>query len=154
MKRRNAICLFSSAGLGELGLVRNGVEIIASNELLKDRHDLYQANFPRTKCFLGDIRELKEEIVEFYSENYSDDELFMVYATPPCQGMSTNGVGRLKHEIRVGNRSEIDERNRLVLPAMEVITRLRPKWVVFFPCRNGKDRIARHRESPAISFSK
>jgi DNA (cytosine-5)-methyltransferase 1 len=122
--------LFSSAGIGELGIKANDIEIIISNELLVDRHALYEKNFPEAKCFCGDIRTKKEEIFNYYCENYANEDLFLIYATPPCQGMSSNGTGRLKHEIRQGNRSQTDERNRLIIPTMDIITRLHPRWII------------------------
>jgi DNA (cytosine-5)-methyltransferase 1 len=131
MTERKAVCLFSSAGIGELGIIANGIKILASNEVLKDRHALYQQNFAETKAFLGDIRELQREILSYVRKSLKSDELFLLYATPPCQGMSSNGAGRLRHEERIGNRSEIDERNRLVIPAMQVINELKPVWVLF-----------------------
>ena len=111
MMTRKALSLFSSAGIGDLGLRANGIQILASNELLKDRDALYQRNFPNTKCFLGDIWAQKDAIMDFMLTACRGDDLFMVYATPPCQGMSSNGFGRLRHEVRQGNRPPIDERN-------------------------------------------
>jgi DNA (cytosine-5)-methyltransferase 1 len=130
MKTRKALSLFSSAGIGELGLRANGIEIVASNELLEDRHALYQHNYPNTKCFLGDIWDLKDEILRFMLTACGSDDLFLIYATPPCQGMSSNGLGRLKYEVRQGNRSPIDQRNRLIIPTMQIVSRLRPSWLL------------------------
>ncbi len=130
MTERQALCLFSSAGIGELGIVANGIKILSSNELLRDRHALYKQNFPNTQAFLGDIREVKDDLLHSVRASKRTEELFLLYATPPCQGMSSNGAGRLKHEARIGNRSEIDERNRLVIPTMQIINALRPIWVL------------------------
>lgn len=130
MKTRKALSLFSSAGIGELGLKANNIKIIGSSELLEDRHALYQSNFPETRCFLGDIWSRQDEIVEYATHVSGEDELFLIYATPPCQGMSSNGRGRLAHGVRTGSRSAIDERNRLIIPTMEIIQRLRPHWVL------------------------
>lgn len=126
-----AVSLFSSAGLGELGLRSNGIKIIAASEIREDRAMLYEHNFPDARMFRGDIWHTKRAVVEFAKKSLGGEELFLVYATPPCQGMSTNGVGKLNAEARVGNRSGYDERNRLVIPAMDVICKLRPKWVLF-----------------------
>jgi len=130
VKRHKAITLFSSAGIGELGIIKKGIDIILSNELLEDRHALYRENYPRVKCFTGDIRKEKKNIIDYYFDNCKDQELLLIYATPPCQGMSTNGYGRLMHEIRQGNRPAVDQRNRLIIPTMDVIAKIRPKWVV------------------------
>lgn len=132
MKRKlQAVSLFSSAGLGELGLRSNGIEIVAASEIKKDRAQLYEENFPEAQMFTGDIWETKSTVVEYTKKCLEGNELFLVYATPPCQGMSTNGVGKRNAETRVGNRHGEDLRNRLVIPAMDVICELRPKWVLF-----------------------
>lgn len=124
------ISLFSSAGIGDLGLAANGVEVIASSELIDQRHRLYRTNFPSARCFTGDIWAHKEDLVDHVRRELNGEELFVALATPPCQGMSTNGVGKLLAEIRAGNRPPIDERNRLIIPTMDLVTALRPKWLV------------------------
>lgn len=126
----NSISLFSSSGIGDLGVKVNNINIVASCELLKKRHDLFHENNPNTRCFTGDIWELKDDIIQYYKQNFSE-ELFLILATPPCQGMSSNGAGKLLNEFRRGNRKSLDERNRLIIPAIEVIKELKPKWVIF-----------------------
>lgn len=126
---KRAICLFSSAGIGEQGIKAAGIDIAVSNELLKDRHQLYEANYPQTICIQGDIWEQKESILSAY-RSVSKESPFLVYATPPCQGMSTNGLGRLLHEVKLGTRDKIDHRNRLIIPAIEIIKDLKPSWVL------------------------
>ena len=125
-----AISLFSSAGIGELGIVRNDIDVVLSNELDERRHALYQTNFADTHCISGDICQKKAEILAWLEKNHPREDWFLAYATPPCQGMSTNGVGKLLNGVRSGERSPVDERNRLIIPAMDVITRLRPRWVL------------------------
>lgn len=125
-----AISLFSSAGLGELGMMRNGIEILVASELLPDRCALYEYNYPSAQMVRGDIWEMKDQIIEKTRRRLSGGELFMAYATPPCQGMSTNGAGKLRAEVAAGTREEEDARNRLIIPAMDVICALRPRWVL------------------------
>lgn len=45
--------------------------------------------------------------------------------------MSKNGQGTLLKNIREGKRPKLDPRNRLIIPALEIICSLRPKVVVF-----------------------
>jgi DNA (cytosine-5)-methyltransferase 1 len=125
-----AVSLFSSAGIGELGLREAGIRVLASNELLKDRHSLYAANFPEVRCFDGDIWAVEPDLIDFVRGQLNGDELFLLYATPPCQGMSSNGMGRLNHEVRAGTRPPVDERNRLIIPAVNVIRALNPRWIL------------------------
>lgn len=123
-----AVSLFSSAGIGELGIVNNDIDILVSCELLEDRHALYKHNYKDTVCITGDIWEKTDEVCKAYEDVRNDDELFLVYATPPCQGMSSNGAGTLLKGIREENRPKIDERNRLIIPTMEIVCKLRPVW--------------------------
>lgn len=125
---KEAVSLFSSAGIGELGIKNNNVRILVSSELLEDRHELYHRNNPETECVTGDIWETKKEICDLSRKLQTSDELFLVYATPPCQGMSTNGAGTLLKGIRSGNKPAIDARNRLIIPTMDIVTELRPVW--------------------------
>ena len=126
-----ALSLFSSAGIGELGLKAAGVEIIVANELEKDRASVYQANFPETLMISGPISENFDVIRDSVRESLGNEQLDLVYATPPCQGMSSNGAGKLRAEILKGNRPILDERNMLIIPALELINDLNPKWVIF-----------------------
>lgn len=135
------LSLFSSAGIGELGILSNNIDIICANEVVPQRCALYRENYPETKLFEGDVWEQKGDIVDWVQETLGEEELFMVYATPPCQGMSTNGAGKLKSEIAAGNRPPEDERNRLVIPAMEIINKLKPRWVLFENVPSMKDTV-------------
>lgn len=140
MKKLNAISLFSSAGIGDLGLHNNGIKTVANSEILSDRMELFAANFPESKNFLGDIWETKEDVIKYYKENF-DEELFLVLATPPCQGMSPNGAGKLLSAYRKGLRPKLDERNRLIIPTLDVVTALKPKWIIFENVPKMKDTV-------------
>lgn len=126
-----AISLFSSSGIGDLGLQENGIKTIINSELLKERADLFSENFPESKPFIGDINENKDDIVDYYNKKYCNEELFLILATPPCQGMSQNGAGKLLNEYRKGNRLKLDERNQLIVPTLDIIKKLKPRWVIF-----------------------
>ena len=125
-----AISLFSSAGIGDLALEKNGIEVIVANELLADRVSMFAANFPKAATIAGDIWELKEEIVTATRDALDGAELDFFLATPPCQGMSKNGQGKLLNETRRGNRPHLDPRNRLIIPTMDIAVALRPRVLV------------------------
>jgi DNA (cytosine-5)-methyltransferase 1 len=125
-----AVCLFASAGIGELGLEAAGLDIVTANELIAERVDLYQENFPNTTMVQGDIWEKVDEIVDVSLRRLAGRELFLLYATPPCQGMSSNGTGKLKSEIAAGRRAAEEQRNRLVIPTMEIVNQLRPRFLL------------------------
>ena len=106
-----------------------GLEVVVANELLPQRVALYRENFQHP-VLEGDIRKKKKEIIELATK-MAGRELFLLYATPPCQGMSSNGLGKLNAEVAAGRRGHEDDRNRLVIPAMDVAIALRPRWVLF-----------------------
>lgn len=126
---QNAISLFSSSGIGDLGLKANGIDTVIGCELLEERMNLFHNNYPNAKCFQGDIWLLKNKIVEYYNAAYTEPP-FLILATPPCQGMSSNGMGKMLNDYRKGARPKMDERNRLIIPALDIIKALRPKWVI------------------------
>lgn len=126
----NAISLFSSSGIGDLGLKANNIQTVVACELKKDRMDLFQRNNPRAECFCGDIWALQDKIISYYQHTFKEPP-FLILATPPCQGMSANGKGKMLSDYRKGLRSEFDERNRLIIPAVNIIKSLKPCWIIF-----------------------
>ncbi len=126
----NAISLFSSSGIGDLGLHANNIDTVIACELLKERMNLFQNNNQETKCFCGDIWSLQNDIIDFYIKNFTTPP-FLILATPPCQGMSSNGMGKMLSDYRKGLRPQFDERNRLIIPALNIIKKLHPEWVIF-----------------------
>lgn len=87
-----AVSLFSSSGIGDLGLQANGIDTVIANELLPQRMQLFLHNHHETKGFCGDIWKMKDEIVSYYKDTFETSP-FLLIATPPCQGMSSNGMG-------------------------------------------------------------
>ena len=92
-KGKNVLSLFSSAGIGELGIKACGLNILLSNELLKNRCLLYSENYPETVSICGDIWEVQDTIFNQW-QGFGVGRPFLIYATPPCQGMSFNSVGK------------------------------------------------------------
>ena len=123
------LSLFSSAGIGEVGIRASGLNILLSNELLRSRCLLYQENFPETKSICGDIWELRDEICNSWAQ-LNGNSPFLIYATPPCQGMSFNSVGKRLQEIRAGRKPKDDPRNSLIIPTIDIVKRLRPRWLL------------------------
>lgn len=123
------LSLFSSAGIGELGMKKLGMEILVSNELVPQRCALYSENYPEVECICGDIWDKQSEIINAWNKA-STTPPFLIYATPPCQGMSSNGAGKILSEIRKGNRKPEDPRNRLIIPTLNIVTELKPMWLL------------------------
>lgn len=128
--RRTYISLFSSAGVGCYGFKENGYECIATCELLNERLNVQRAN---NKCKLdtgyicGDIRlaetkgKLFDEIHKWQTELCVSD-IDVVFATPPCQGMSTANCKKNDNE---------QVRNSLVVEAIKIISDVHPKVFIF-----------------------
>nr|ADQ20493.1 M.BsaAI [Geobacillus stearothermophilus] len=55
--------------------------------------------------------------------------------------MSSNGAGKLLSEYRKGLRPKLDERNRLIIPTLDIIVALKPKWVIFENVPNMKNTV-------------
>lgn len=125
-----AISLFSSSGIGDLGLKANGITTVVANELIPERAELFETNFPEARMFVGDIWDVKQDIIDLYTGLYKENP-FLIIATPPCQGMSSNGMGKILSDYRKGLRPKFDERNRLILPTLDIIEALEPDWVIF-----------------------
>ncbi|MFP6116726.1 DNA cytosine methyltransferase [Helicobacter pylori] len=123
------ISLFSGAGVGCYGLLEEGFECVATNEILEKRLNIQRIN---RKCKLdesyisGDIKkpETKEKIlkqIEFYSKKFGNDRVDLVIATPPCQGMSVANHKKKNDEIK---------RNSLVVESIDLIKQIKPRFFI------------------------
>ncbi len=123
------ISLFSGAGVGCYGLLEEGFECVATNEILEKRLNIQRIN---RKCkfdesyISGDIKkpETKEKIlkqIEFYSKKFGNDRVDLVVATPPCQGMSVANHKKKNDEIK---------RNSLVVESIDLIKQIKPRFFI------------------------
>lgn len=116
MEKLKGLSLFANVGIAEAYMKDIGVNIKVANELDPKRARFYQEVYPDTHMICGDITDDKvrdEIIAEAISESVD-----FVMATPPCQGMSEAGL-----------RLEFDPRNQLIFYAVDVIKRIKPKYV-------------------------
>lgn len=129
---KTCVSLFSCAGFGDLGLRASGVDTLVANELLPDRANLMQTNFPESDVVCGDITsdDIQDSIVNSAEEKLDGKRLDLIIASPPCQSMSTNGRGRMSSACKQGKRDTNDPRSSLIIPALNVMKRLGPKVVV------------------------
>lgn len=148
---RNVLSLFSSAGIGELGIKAKGWPILISNEIVENRCQLYRENYPNVENICGDIWEKKDKIIAHWKKKTKEPP-FLVYATPPCQGMSSNGAGKILREIRDGKRKPEDPRNRLIIPTVEIIKKLRPEWILLENVSNMKNTIISDEDGEYINI--
>jgi DNA (cytosine-5)-methyltransferase 1 len=127
---RTYISLFSSAGVGCYGFKQNGFECVATNELFEPRIAVQKANH---KCkydsgyICGDAtsQETHNKIfaeIDKWKQKEGIDHIDVVFATPPCQGMSTANYKKNDHE---------QIRNSLVVQAIKMVMEIRPNVFVF-----------------------
>ena len=127
-----SVSLFSGGGLGDLGVQYGaGVPVIAMCELLEERAHVLRSLFPDANVVHGDIWDRKDDLVSAVRRRIGVGRRpWLLVMSPPCQGMSSNGVGRISDAVARGIRPETDERNRLLLPAIDVVLALRPECVI------------------------
>lgn len=123
------ISLFSSAGIGCYGFKMEDFECIATNELIERRLNVQKFN---NKCkydtgyICGDITldETKQKLfdeIKMWEKQEKLDNVDVVIATPPCQGMS---VANLKKNNEMN-------RNSLVVESIKIVKEIKPKFFVF-----------------------
>ena len=128
--RLTYVSLFSSAGVGCYGFKENHFECVATNEILPERLEIQKANKKcryRSGYIAGDItnESTKEQLyreIERWKHNHGMRQLDVIFATPPCQGMSTANY----------KKSDTEQiRNSLVVQAISIICHVRPKIFIF-----------------------
>ena len=123
------ISLFSSAGVGCYGFKMEGFECIATNELIERRLNIQKVN---NKCkydsgyICGDItlestKKLLFDEINKWKKSKEIEDVDVLIATPPCQGMS---VANLK------KNNEIN-RNSLVVESIKLIKEIKPNYFIF-----------------------
>ena len=137
--------LFSGGGLGDVGIEWGaGVPVIAASELVPSRAALLRANFTNTKVFEGDICREKDHYISYCKKKLAGKKPWLLTLSPPCQGMSSNGAGKLSAAVKAGNRSSEDPRNRLILPGIDIVAKLQPDWFVLENVRRMENTIIRN----------
>lgn len=118
MKKLNikAISLFANVGIAEAYFDEIGIEVVAANEIDSKRVAFYKHVYPTVNVIEGDIT--KEEVKCELEEIARSKNVELILATPPCQGMST-----------AGKMDEWDIRNTLICHAIEMVKRIKPKYV-------------------------
>lgn len=118
MNRIKALSLFSNVGISEAYFKSIGIDVLIANEIEQKRCDFYSYVYPFVKVVCGDVtsQTIKNKLVE-ESINKNID---LIMATPPCQGMST-----------AGKMDKNDSRNALICHAVEIIKKVKPKYIFF-----------------------
>lgn len=124
------ISLFSSAGVGCYGFKEENFYCIATVELLERRLKIQSYN---DKCvynsgyICGDMtkQETKDKVfaeLKLWKKNFNVNDLDVLVATPPCQGMSVANHKKKDDEI---------VRNSLVVESIKMVNEIKPKFFVF-----------------------
>ena len=115
--RLNGLSLFANVGIAEAYLKDVGIDIVLANEIDEKRARFYQEVYKDAHMVCGDITNqlIRDRIVDEAKQK----QVEFVIATPPCQGMSEAGL-----------RLEFDPRNQLIFYAVDVIKRVKPKFVL------------------------
>ena len=111
----NILSLFSGGGIGESRLEEVGFTVVCGVELIESRCDFF-SRIHNSSLINGDLRlnSTKQEVYKL-SKSKSID---IIMATPPCQGMSI-----------AGNMKFDDVRNTLIFEAVDIIRKIKPKYV-------------------------
>jgi DNA (cytosine-5)-methyltransferase 1 len=118
----NGVSLFSSSGIGELFLYKNGIKIKVANELIKRRADLYKIIHKDSSMIWGDINDKK--IFDQIINNSKKEKCKFLIATPPCQGFSLAGKNKNLTEM------QLDERNYLFLKVIDLVKTLQFDYII------------------------
>ena len=123
------ISLFSSAGVGCYGFKQEGFECVATNEIIDRRLEIQKIN-KKCKFDSGYISEdiQKQETKDKISneikkwEKLGNDNIDVIIATPPCQGMSVANHKKNKSDL---------QRNSLIVESVEIVKDINPRFFIF-----------------------
>lgn len=109
--------MFSNVGIAETYFKELGFDVKVANELLPERAKFYKHLYPETDMICGDITD--ETVFETVKNAAIKNDVNMLVATPPCQGMSC-----------AGKKDPLDPRNYLIYYAVEMIKAIKPTYVL------------------------
>jgi len=128
-----SISLFSGAGIGDLG-VEYGCDIPVKIcvESVAERAELIDKNFDDCEAIHGDLSKARvtRKVVTQWKKKFPEKNPLLMTISPPCQGMSTNGAGKIANQVRLGKRPKHDERNKLLLSGLAVVKDLEPEYIL------------------------
>jgi DNA (cytosine-5)-methyltransferase 1 len=146
------VSLFSGAGIGDLGIHYGcGIDTIVAVEKVESRADLIRVNYPGTGVIQGDINQKITEIIKVSNSKLGGKRPLLISISPPCQGMSQNGLGKINKEIKKGNRPKYDPRNRLFIPALKIARSLQPEYIFFENVSNMQNAVIKTKSKEGFS---
>ncbi len=120
VKKKNAvkgIALFSGCGGMTLGFEAAGVDLVGHVDISESANYIYSQNFPKSKLLGKDIRNISDKDLNEWKEEFGTIDI--IVGGPPCQGFSL-----------AGKRNPDDERNKLYMQYVRIVSIIRPKVFV------------------------
>lgn len=114
-----ALSFFSGCMGLDLGLEREGIEVLLACEIDPAARKTIEANRPDI-ALIGDIRDYSASVIRAKAGLNSQDDIDAIVGGPPCQAFSSAGK-------RQGFN---DERGNVFLTFIDLIIELRPKFAV------------------------
>ena len=132
MTARCSVSLFSGGGIGDLGIHYGcDVPIVACAELLPDRVNLLKQFYPDADIFGGDLRDTKDALIAAVRRAAAGEDAVFGHHVPALPGLFVKwSRSDFRGGQEAGTRSAVDERNRLVLSALDIIDALNPEVVI------------------------
>lgn len=132
---RSVLDLFCGAGGFTLGLEAAGFETVGGIDVSDIAGGTFVANFGERPLSRfgrdGDLLRIEPNDLADALADAGVDELDLLVATPPCQGFSRVGRGKLDWMAERSGAFVLDPRNHLYRQAVAVLRRLRPRMFVF-----------------------
>jgi len=115
---QKSVDLFCGAGGMTAGFKEAGIQSVIANDIESSACATLKINNPEIEVLCGDIttEDTKRKITEVAIREHAD----IICGGPPCQGFSLAGF-----------RNSDDPRNRLVLDFIDIVSRIKPKVIVF-----------------------
>ena len=117
-----AITLFSGVGVDEFYLKDCGIDVVLANEIISARAEAYKQLHENQNVVCDDI--CKDEVKALISDFAIQNNVDLIIATPPCQGLSWAGANKNLEALLT------DKRNFLVLNAIDIIDKVLPSYVL------------------------
>jgi DNA (cytosine-5)-methyltransferase 1 len=105
--------LFCGCGGLTQGFLQAGMNPVGSVEIVEVAANTHKLNFPRCKCYNGDIKNFRPD------KCFGNKNIHLVIGGPPCQGFSV-----------AGKRDPNDPRNKLFYEFVRIVDELKPWYVV------------------------
>ena len=141
-----SVDLFCGAGGMTAGFKAAGIHAVISNDIEQSACVTIKVNNPEIDVLCGDIttEDVKAKIVEAARQKGAD----IICGGPPCQGFSMAGL-----------RLTDDPRNKLFLDFVDIVSRIKPKVIVFenveglLSFQNGRTYATIHNMFEEIGYS-